>query len=102
MSASGASLLEAGIFTIPAAAELVQASQGDLRRWVVGRKGKQDPVIDNELGRIGRSVAVSFTNLMELRFVARFAAAKVRLNVIRSILHEVRDTLERPHPFATK
>ena len=102
MSDHEARLLELGIFTIPVVADLVEAPQRAVRTWVEGRKGKQEPVIDNEIGRLGRTVAVSFTNLMELRFVARFAAAGVRLNAIRAIMHEVRDTLARPHPFATK
>lgn len=95
-------LLEAGIFSIPEAAALVGADQDAMRVWVQGRKGKQAPVIDNEIGRIGRSVAISFTNLMELRFVAEFAKAGVRLQDIRKIMDEVRDILRHPHPFATK
>lgn len=94
-------LLQSGIFTIPETAELVDAPQGAVRVWVEGRKGKQEPIIDNEIGRLGRTVAVSFTNLMELRFVATFARAGVRLNEIRKILSEVRDTLKHPHPFST-
>ena len=39
---------------------------------------------------------------MELRFVATFSEAGVRLNEIRAILEEVRDTLNHPHPFATR
>jgi uncharacterized protein (DUF433 family) len=94
-------LLATGIYTIPEAAELVEAPQDELRVWVEGRKDKQSPLIDNQIGRIGRTVAVSFTNLMELRFVSTFSKAGVRLNEIRAILAEVRDTLNHPHPFAT-
>jgi uncharacterized protein (DUF433 family) len=94
-------LIEAGLYTIPEAAELVGADKRALRVWVEGRPGKQEPVIENQVGRIGRTVAVSFTNLMELRFVSVFAKAGVRLNVIRSILDDVRDEIKRPHPFAT-
>jgi uncharacterized protein (DUF433 family) len=95
-------LLASGIYTIPEAARLVEAPKGAMRVWVEGRKGKQSPIIENQLGRIGRTVAVSFTNLMELRFVATFARAGVRLDEIRSILGEVRKELRHPHPFATK
>jgi uncharacterized protein (DUF433 family) len=38
---------------------------------------------------------------MELRFIALFAAAGVRLNEIRSIMDDARDSLRHPHPFAT-
>jgi uncharacterized protein (DUF433 family) len=94
-------LLESGIYTIPEVAELVDAKQDEVRVWVEGRPGKQRPVIENEIGRLGKKVAVSFTNLMELRFVAYFSNAGVRLNEIRAILKEAKATLNHPHPFAT-
>jgi uncharacterized protein (DUF433 family) len=95
-------LLGGGIFTVPETAELVGAPQGSVRIWVGGKKGRQQPVIDNQLGLVNGKVAVSFTNLMELRFVARFSKVGVRLNEIRAILQEAKDTLAHPHPFATK
>jgi uncharacterized protein (DUF433 family) len=102
MNAPISRLLTTGIYTIQEAAELVEASASEVRVWVEGRKEKQAPVIDNQVGRIGRTVAVSFTNLMELRFVATFANAGVRLNEIRAIISRVRDEINHPHPFATK
>jgi len=95
-------LLEAGIYTIPEVAELVDAAQADVRVWIDGHTGKQDPVIVNQLGRVGGKTAVSFANLMELRFIARFAAAGVGLRVIRAIMREASELLQHPHPFATK
>ena len=86
---------------MPAAAELVQAPQRMVRIWVGGHKGKQAPIIENELGSVDGKVAVSFHNLMELRFVALFHGAGVKLREIRAIMNEVRDTLQHPHPFAT-
>jgi uncharacterized protein (DUF433 family) len=95
-------LLEAGIYTIPEVAELVEAPQPNVRVWIEGHTGKQDPVIDNQLGRVGGKTAVSFANLIELRFIAKFAAAGLGLREIRAIMREVSDTLQHPHPFATK
>ena len=95
-------LLETGIYTIPDAAELVGAPQASVRVWVEGHTGKQDPVIDNQLGRVGGKTAVSFVNLMELRFIARFVKAGVRLHEIRAIMNEAKKTLQHPHPFATR
>ncbi|MBW7949634.1 MAG: hypothetical protein H3C55_09815 [Pseudorhodoplanes sp.] len=93
--------LETGIYTIPEAAELVGAPQASVRVWVEGHTGKQSPVIDNQLPRVGGRTAVSFANLMELRFIARFAEAGVGLRDIRAILQEAKQTLNHPHPFAT-
>jgi hypothetical protein len=95
-------LLEAGIYTIPEVAELVKAPQANVRVWIEGHTGKQDPVIVNQLGRSGGKTAVSFANLMELRFIARFVSAGVGLREIRAIMREASETLRHPHPFATK
>ena len=95
-------LLDSGIYTVSEAAELVEAEPNETRIWIEGRKGVQDPVIDNDLGRIGNKTAVSFTNLMELRFISLFHNAGVRLSEIRAILAEARDQLSHPHPFATR
>lgn len=94
-------LIEAGIYTIPAAAVLVAAPQATVRVWVEGHSGKQDPIIDNQLGSIGGKTAISFANLMELRFIARFVEAGVSLKAIRHILQEAKQLLHHPHPFAT-
>jgi uncharacterized protein (DUF433 family) len=93
--------LESGIYTIPDAAKLVGAPQPSVRVWIEGHTGKQDPVIDNQLGRVSGKTAVSFANLVELRFIARFVAAGVGLREIRAIMDEVKRTLQHPHPFAT-
>lgn len=95
-------LLETGIFTVPEVAELVRAPQSMVRIWIDGHKGKQEPVIENELGRVDGKLAISFTNLMEIQFVAFFARAGVPLREIRMIMHDVKTMLAHPHPFATK
>jgi uncharacterized protein (DUF433 family) len=94
-------LLEVGIYTIPQAAELVAAPQVTVRIWVEGHTGKQSPIIDNQLGRVDGKTAVSFANLMELRFIVRFSQAGVDLKAIRAILQEAKELMAHPHPFAT-
>jgi uncharacterized protein (DUF433 family) len=95
-------LLEIGIYTIPHAADLVEAPQAAVRVWVEGHTGKQAPIIENQLGQVDGKTAVSFANLMELRFIARFVKAGVRLQDIRSIMNGVKEELRHPHPFATR
>jgi uncharacterized protein (DUF433 family) len=104
MNAHDPQLLNTGLFTVPEAAFLVQAPQREVRVWVEGRKGKslQAPIIENQVGRLGKTVAISFTNLMELRFVSEFSKAGIRLSEIRAVMEEVRDSINHPHPFATK
>jgi len=95
------SLLETGIYTIPEAAELVRADARSVRKWVVGSGKTQMPLIDNELGKEGEKIAISFTNLMELRFISRFVEAGVSLKHVRAILEDARKEINHPHPFAT-
>jgi uncharacterized protein (DUF433 family) len=94
-------LFESGVFSIPEAAYLVSASQEDVRIWVEGKKGRQEPLIHNELGRADGKLAIGFKNLMEIRFIAFFARAGVSLHEIRAILDRARELLNDPHPFAT-
>jgi len=94
-------LLESGIYTFADAAKLLRTRTPTIRTWVNGHGAHQEPLIDNELGRVGHSYVISFTNLMELRFVALFAEADIPLRTIRAIMNEARDVLQHPHPFAT-
>lgn len=94
-------LLETGIYSVSEAAELVGASERQVRGWLVGYADRAPPLLTNELGWLQGRLALSFTNLMELRFVAFFANAGLRLPYIRSIMDEVRTTVAHPHPFAT-
>lgn len=94
-------LIETGIYRVPDAAALVGASERKVRGWVAGYGKGEPPVIDNELGWVDGRLAFSFTNLMELRFIAFFVDAGLRLPHIRAIVTEARDLLKHPHPFAT-
>lgn len=95
-------LLETGIYTVSEAANLVRATERQVRGWIGGYPDSaKAAVIENELGWIDGKLAFSFTNLMELRFIAFFANAGVNLRTIRAIISEVRETLEQPHPFST-
>ena len=95
-------LLESGIFTASEAAMLVGTTERKIRGWISGYKGREDPILDNDLGWLGGKLAFSFTNLMEMRFVAFFVDAGVPLKAIRAIMHEAKQALRHPHPFATR
>lgn len=95
-------LLETGIYSVPDVAALIEASVGNVRTWINGRANRQTAVIENEIGNVGGKTAISFTNLMELRFVVRFASAGIKLREIRLIMDDVRDMLKHPHPFAAR
>lgn len=95
-------LLETGIYTVSEAAYLVRASRQKVRGWVTGYPRRaMPPIIDNELGWLDGHLAFSFTNLMEIMFIAFFERAGVHFWHIRAIMQGVKDLLEHPHPFAT-
>lgn len=100
--AGGVDLLTSGALSVHDTAELLGVKDRLVRAWLTGVKGKQQPVIAAELGRVDDRIAVSFTNLMELRFVAEFYKAGVRLSEIRAILDEAKAFLNHPHPAATQ
>lgn len=95
-------LIETGIYTVAEAAALVGETQRKVRGWVEGYEGRDAALIDNELGWLDGRLAFSFTNLMEIRFVAFFVKAGVTLRHIRSIMKDVKRELRHPHPFATQ
>lgn len=94
-------LMETGIYGVSDAAALVRATERKVRGWVAGYQKGEGPLIDNELGWIDGRLAFSFTNLMEIRFIAFFVDAGVRLPHIRAILNDAKELLNHPHPFAT-
>lgn len=95
-------LLETGIYTVSEAAYFIGASQRKVRGWVTGYpNSSREPIIRNELGWVDGRLAFSFTNLMELRFIAFFERAGVHFWHIRSIMEQVRKEMRHPHPFAT-
>jgi uncharacterized protein (DUF433 family)/DNA-binding transcriptional MerR regulator len=95
-------LLRTGIFTARDTAALIGVSRQKIRAWVTGWPRRSlPPIVDNDLGWVDRRLAFSFANLMELRFIAFFEGAGVKLHEIRNIMDEVRKEINRPHPFAT-
>jgi uncharacterized protein (DUF433 family) len=94
-------LLETGIFTVADAARLIRSSEQKIRGWIAGYPRRGAPILKNELGVLDGKLAFSFINLMEMRFLAFFAAEGIHLNSLRFMAQEAQKLLRRPHPFAT-
>ena len=94
-------LLETGIFTVADAARLIRSSEQKIRGWIAGYPRRGDPILQNELGMLDGKLAFSFVNLMEMRFLAFFAAEGIHLNSLRFMAREAQKLLHKPHPFAT-
>ena len=102
MATPGPNLLEAGIYTVAEAAFLVGASERRVRGWLSGYKDRNTaPIIRNEIGWMDERLALSFRNLMEMRFIVFFEREGVRYSRIRRIMDEVKTITTHPHPFST-
>lgn len=97
-----ASLLSTGIFSIPQTARLIRVHPARLRAWVCGHAGaKGAPLIKSQLAAVDHSIALSFVNVIEARFIAEFARHGVHVRSIRCMAEEAQNFLSTPHPFAT-
>lgn len=98
-----APLINRGLYTVGDAARLLRISPQKVRGWVSGySRTKAPPIIVNDVGWLDDSLAFSFANLMEIRFIQIFAGYGVRVSSIRDMAVEARRLLNHPHPFATK
>lgn len=96
-----ANYLNAGIYTIPEAARLVETTPARIRGWLFGHPNSHsDPVIHGELPKIGRQAALGFQNLIEARFINGFANEGLSVQSIRVMAEEARKALNDEHPFA--
>lgn len=96
------SLFRTGVYTAPEAARLLRAPYQKVRGWLAGYPNTQSgPLLDNELKDYEDGLFISFTNLMEARFVAFFSSHGVHVRTLRAIAEEAKTFLDTPHPFAT-
>ncbi|HSC17365.1 MAG TPA: hypothetical protein VLC74_00475 [Rhizomicrobium sp.] len=97
-----APLIDRGLYTVSDAARLLRISPQRVRGWIAGYpRTKAPPILKNDIGWLDGSLAFSFANLMEIRFIEHFAALKVRVATIREMAREAERFLKHPHPFAT-
>lgn len=99
----------AGIYTIAEAARLTGVSEGRIRRWMKGytfvRLGEAHqslPVFKGQYEPTDRgTIALSFQDLIEVRFVDAFLEAGVNWRTLRLAHAGAAKLLANTHPFAT-
>lgn len=103
------SLLGIGVYTVPEAARLTGIAAPTIRRWVTGysytRKGasrSSPPVWQGQIAPVDHSVALSFRDLLEVRFVQYFREHGVSWKVIRRAAECASEIVQDSHPFSTK
>jgi uncharacterized protein (DUF433 family) len=101
-------LLNAGLYTVPEAALLTRISVGKVRRWLKGydfRSGTSvrhsDAVWQGEIKPIENKLALSFRDLLELRFVDAFIRAGVSWKTMRRAHGRAQEELKTTHPFCS-
>lgn len=102
------SFLGVGLYTVPEAARLTRVSPNRIRRWLRGYSftvadGTQHlspPVWQREL--TGDELALTFRDLIEVRFVHAFREAGLSWRVIRQSADRAADLFQTTHPFATR
>src|SRR5215471_15176528 len=101
-------LVNAGIYNVSEAARLTRVSVGKIRRWLRGYDFKSgesvrhsDAVWQGELHPIEDKLALSFRDLLELRFVDAFIRAGVSWRTMRRAHSKAQTKLKTTHPFCS-
>ncbi len=90
--------LLSGFFSIADAAHLLGSSRQSLRGWLNGySNSSKGPVIDRDFSG---TRAVSFLDLMELRFIAFFRNQGVSMPTLRRAAERARNDWQVQHPLA--
>jgi len=97
-----------GIYSIPEAAWITGISESRIRRWLQGyayeaggMKKLAPPVWTGALPPLHGRHAVSFRDLIEMRFVNAFLGLGVNWKIIRDAQQRAREELGLTHPFST-
>ena len=100
--------IHTGIYSIPEAARLTGLGESRLRRWLTGYsyaaaggRRKALPVWSGQLAPIDGRRAVSFRDLIEMKFVDAFLRAGVSWKTIRDVQELARQQFHFDHPFST-
>jgi uncharacterized protein (DUF433 family) len=102
-------LLNAGLYTVPEAARLTRVSVGKIRRWLEGydfRSGMSvrhsAAVWEGEIKPLDNKLALSFRDLLELRFVDAFIRLGVSWRTMRRAHANAQQELKTTHPFCSR
>lgn len=103
-------LIGLGIYSVPEAGRLTGVAPARIRRWLVGYEFKSPtgttraskPLWRSDFIPIENTVALSFQDLIEIRFVDTFLKAGVSWREIRAAAAEAANLIQQSHPFASQ
>lgn len=101
--------LSKGIYSIPEAVRLTGVSLGRVRRWLFGYRSSQkggrnvnhSPVWNSDYKPLEGRYALSFYDMIELKFVNAFLQAGVSWKVLRRARVKAEELFNTEHPFCT-
>lgn len=109
MARDNQSLLGVGVYTVPEAARLTGVPARRIKRWLTGYTFKDkeggphtSPPLWKRQIDSPDSVALSFRDLLEIRFVDAFRRHGVQWIAIRTAAQRAAEIIHDSHPFSTK
>jgi len=98
-----------GVYSLTEAERLTKIPRKRIRRWmegyaftVKGKRRQSTPVILSDIGRAAGQLALTFSDLIEIRFLDAFIDHGVSWRAVRIAAERARELLSRQHPFSTK
>jgi uncharacterized protein (DUF433 family) len=105
----GQNFLGVGIYTVAEAAWMTNVSAPRIRRWMrgykfrVGDETHASPAVwKPDLPAMDGSLALSFRDLIEVRFVDYFLQKGVSWNLLRQAASHAAEIVKSTHPFSTR
>lgn len=98
-----------GIYSVSDVARLTSIDSRKIMRWLRGyeyhnrtRRGASKPVFQSDYGTVNGKVALSFLDMVEVRFVDAFRKHGVSWRAIRIASHKAAEMLDFDHPFSMR
>ena len=109
MESTDYQFLGKGIYTVTEAAKLIRVSQSRIRRWLrrytyaYGKESRlSNPLVSADYQQLDKFLALSFLDLMEMRFVNSFLEYGISLRKIRIAVKRAQEIINQSHPFTSK
>jgi uncharacterized protein (DUF433 family) len=102
-------LIGSGVYSLSEAERLTKIPRKRIRRWMEGysfrSSGKRlhsPPIISSTVGREAGELALTFADLVEVRFLESFLNHGVSWRTVRIAAQRAKELLDKTHPFSTR
>lgn len=102
-------LIGCGLYSIPEASKLTKVPNTTIYRWIRGYKYRSDntikkvkPLWTRDIPEFDGENAISFLDLLEVRFINAFRKAGVSWKFIREAAFKAQEVFHTTHPFTTQ